>query len=355
MNNNQKIDIHRIVAYTHADDGTMEIVQYVRTWGISKTNKIYNRERKMMAIRMNKNGFFFLNGPLIRPFTIKHLENFIASHIIRQFLIENVPFVELMIKHDLMKHRTFNYIIKNKLTSLKKMIADEYKLPYTVCKKIIDASLTMGYTQFHHLELIKFNLTHHADHIQNMQKINMGMFTNNNYFTMFIDTIKMARTLDKKVNAAWSFNRLKEEHDEMAVIITDITLTAEDRDLYIRKIFTEFAEYSNFHLITRTKELALEGKRQNHCVSSYTSKIDLGKCAIYRVENYTLELEPNGSGIKVAQFRGYGNASAPSELVERVFTMIKEFNQSKGTLIADTPNAALAPVRVVDNLDDLLF
>ena len=41
---------------------------------------------------------------------------------------------------------------------------------------------------------------------------------------LFIDTCKMARTLDRKVNCSWSIKRLTQEHDDWAREITNTVL-----------------------------------------------------------------------------------------------------------------------------------
>jgi hypothetical protein len=142
----------------------------------------------------------------------------------------------------------------------------------------------------------------------------------------------MGKTLNRKVNCSWSARRLKEEHDEWSKEITDIVFTEGDRPLNINDIFIEFSDMSGFNLLTTTKEMNIEGRKQSHCVATYVNKVDSGSCAIYSIDDYTLELNSKWienytkKVIFINQFRGYKNCDAPKELYNLVLDKLNEFN-----------------------------
>ena len=81
-----------------------------------------------------------------------------------------------------------------------------------------------------------------------------------------------------------------------------------------------------------------EGMLQNHCVGSYINRINEGKCAIFHIEGFTLEVSNSESvwlftntqksddKLFYVQFRGHHNSSPPKHLEDAVNSKIKEFN-----------------------------
>jgi hypothetical protein len=318
-----KVEKTRLVAYTRTDS-TFELVVYKRVWGISKTNIMYNRQSKVESFVLSKNGFFYVRGKLVRPLTLKAINDSDYTKEIIKFITPYTPFVELLNTHSLLIHKTFNYIIEHKLTSLKKMLSYEYGLPYPVIKTLKAAKV---FQNPDNLEQFRIKVFFAKDYITNYSNINMEYFADWKTYELFRDTIDMARTLGYKVNAAWSLKRLKAEHDYFATVLTDITLTATDKLLCIGRKFLDFEEFSGYHMIKSTKELALEGKKQSHCVVSYTDKINRWESAIYHIDGYTLELVPDGKELRINQLRGYKNDSAPEELELSVRNKLAEFNE----------------------------
>lgn len=323
-NDNDTVNKLRLIAYLR-DDDTFEIALYEKKWGISKTNRIYNREKKLMSIYKSKNGYFYKTKTLLRPLTLKFINTLVYRREIIVFLTPYLPFLELMDKYTLLEHRTINYIIEHKITSLKKMLTFDYRLPFPVIKKIMNLPRWNGKQSD-----FKFNTYQCREYIDNFENINTEIFDKHANYQIFIDLISMARTLGYRVNASWSIKRMKIEHDKYAEILTDITFTVKDRPLNIGQEYLDFAEFSGYHIIKGTKELALESQRQKHCVASYAEKVDYKRCGIYHVNGYTLELAIENAVLKMAQFRGFRNADAPEELENEVLGKLLEFNEKKG-------------------------
>jgi ABC-type oligopeptide transport system ATPase subunit len=143
----------------------------------------------------------------------------------------------------------------------------------------------------------------------------------------------MAKTLDKRINCSWSIKRLTQEHDKWSEEMTDILFTHNNRNLNIAKIFKDFAKESGYNIIKDVKNLNLEGKKMGHCVASYVSKIESCKCAIFHVNDYTLELikeyyPDSDSRLIIGQFSGKHNIKIPSkELTKEVKTALDKFNE----------------------------
>jgi hypothetical protein len=100
----------------------------------------------------------------------------------------------------------------------------------------------------------------------------------------------------------------------------------------VNQMFIKFSEMSGFKLLTTTKEMNYEGRKNNHCVATYVSNVDSGQSGIYSIDDYTLELVNTWSNdykktvLKINQFRGYSNCQAPSDLFDSVKSKVDEFN-----------------------------
>lgn len=143
----------------------------------------------------------------------------------------------------------------------------------------------------------------------------------------------MAYTLGKKVNCMWSISRLKEEHDLWSKEITQTLLSFEPLvNLTINEIYIKFAEFSGFKLLKTNRDMMHEGLIQKHCVASYISQVNSGNCAIYSVNDFTLQLSVNTyekRKIIINQFKGQYNNPAPIDLINLVKEKLDEFNDYK--------------------------
>lgn len=229
-----------------------------------------------------------------------------------------------MVKHKLLLNKSFNYISKHKLTSLKKMLQFTYKVTYPLAKKIHE-NITYRHT-------FKKISNEYTDYVTNIHKFNFDFFEIDNTNILY-DSLSMAKTLNNKINLSWSVKRLKKEHDKMSKIITDITYSELNMPLNNHIIYKKFAEFSGYKLLESSKELVYEGMKRKHCVGTYVNRVNSHLSGIYSINEYTLELnkvyddETSRYIIKLNQFRGFNNKLAPEKLIIEVEHKINEFNR----------------------------
>lgn len=334
MNNgSNKIERDRVCVFLK-ETGDFEIAWFRKSWGMSKTSRVYSREKKIQSIFKSKNGFFFVKGKIIKPLTLGTIRCSTFSRTVLKFLCKYIPSLEIQDKNNLLLTKSLNYLIEHKITSLRKMLNFKYNLPYPTIKKLLGNRIVQQH-QGSGDNRFDFLITKNRDYITNLENLNMEFLSDYKIYNMFVDAVNMARILDKKVNATWSIKRLKQEHDAFASEITDITYTFDNRKLNIAEIFIKFAEFSKYHMLTTTKEMSLESKKQKHCVASYVGKVDKHECAIYHIEEHTLEVGFKNGLLANIQFRGYDNQDPPEKLLLAVNDKIAEYNAIHGTFSKD--------------------
>ncbi len=304
-------------------NGDFTIVSFVRKFGISKTNKMYNRESKEFSIIKKGNKFYYKRKNIILPLVYNHILGLpISYEIIMNVLVNRLPWFRYMTEHDVCRKVSFNTLVSKKIFSLEKALKHEYKLNGPTSKELYKIK------NDHRTKSIKY----YIDYLDNAENLYNTLGTYD--FSTFYDTLKMAKILDRRVNCSWSARRLKEEHDKWAKEITDIVFVEGDRPMSVNQIFIKFSEMSGFKLLKTTKEMNYEGRKNNHCVATYVSNVDNGRSGIYSIGDYTLELVNTWSidhskpGLKINQFRGYSNCEAPSDLFDLVKSKLDEFNGS---------------------------
>jgi len=316
--------IKKKVVVFFSTNGDFEIAWYFKKWGISKNNIIYNREKKIFSIYKTSNGFFCKSNGKIKPLTLNDIYSQDNNKNVINFLIKIFPPLEIMVKHELLLNKSFNYISKHKLTSLKKMLQFTYKVTYPLAKKIHE-----NITYRHTFRKIS---NEYADYVTNIHKFNFDFFEIDNTNILY-DSLSMAKTLNNKINLSWSVKRLKKEHDKMSKIITDITYSELNMPLNNHIIYKKFAEFSGYKLLDSSKELVYEGMKRKHCVGTYVNRVNSHLSGIYSINEYTLELnkvyddETSRYIIKLNQFRGFNNKLAPEKLIIEVEDKINEFNR----------------------------
>jgi hypothetical protein len=302
-------------------NGDFSIVSFIKRYGISKTNRIYSRESKVFSIIKKGNKFYYKNKNKILPLTYNNILSLgggVSETIIIE-LVKRLPWLRYITENVVCHHVSFNTLFTKKIFSLEKALKFEYKLNGPT-SKVLHNSVS---------DMRKKMIKHYVDYLQNTDSLAHTLPSYD--FGIFYDTVKMAKILDKKVNCSWSAKRLKEEHDKWAKEITDIVFVAGDREMYINELFVKFSEFSGFKLLRTTKEMNYEGRKNNHCVATYVSKVDGGNCGIYSIGDYTLELNKEWNHkfdkqyLIIRQFRGYRNEQAPEHLVDMVKNKLKEF------------------------------
>lgn len=321
MNENSHNFIKHRLGIFDEPNGDFNIVFFKRTYGISKSSIIYNRESKVFSIIKKGNKFYFKNNVGLKPLTFNHLFNCNHYDLIKNELVIRLPWLRYLTEYTILQNVSLNTIYSKKLFSFEKALKYEYKLPCPSAKLLYDMRNISNETKY---------LRYYVEYLINVENLHNTLPTYN--FHTFYDTVKMAKTLNRKVNCSWSARRLKEVHDEWSKEITDIVFTEGDRILNINKLFVEFSEFSGFELLRTTKELAIEGKKQSHCVATYANVVDSGNSAIFHINGFTLELtsrytqDYSSKILIIKQFRGYKNCDAPKELYNLVLDKLNEFN-----------------------------
>lgn len=319
MNERHNIFVSTRCGIFEEPNGDFNIVGFRRKYGISKTNKIYNRESRIFSIIKKDNKFYYKQNKTILPLTYAHLMGLSMDYNILPTLVKKLPWMRYLTEHNVCRSVSFNTLFSKKIFSLEKALRHEFKLPLPVAKLLSD----MNEYQVSYLK-------YYIEYLDNVENLHNTLPTYD--FSIFYDTVKMAKTLDKRVNCSWSPKRLKDEHDKWSKEITDIVFTEGDRKLTLSDIYLKFAESSGFKILQTTKEMNIEGRKQNHCVATYVSKADNGNCAIYSISGYTLELNKKWVDnhtkqiLAIAQFRGYKNCDAPKELYDMVNNELTKFN-----------------------------
>ena len=257
----------------------------------------------------------------IKPLIYNHLRGCEHNNLIISELVSKLPWLRYLTEHNVIQSVSFNTIYSKKLFSLDKALKYQYKLPSPTAKLLYGLK-----NQSHQVNYLRY----YIEYLANVENLHNTLPTYD--FGIFYDTVKMAKTLDRKVNCSWSARRLKEEHDEWSKEITDIVFTEGDRTMSINDIFIKFADESGFKLLRTTKEMNIEGRKNDHCVATYVTKVDNGNCGIYSIDGYTLELNTKwvnnhtSLALVIAQFRGYKNCNAPEVLYDMVKGELYKFN-----------------------------
>ena len=323
----QGYTLKRIVAFTFAN-GDMNIITFQHSHGISVTNKKYKSEKVLSNIiyKVGTNKWYFKYGSLIRHLTITDLintsncvgcYNFKGSELYK-FLVVKIGWLRNLVEENsLVTSLTVNLIITHKLYNKKAVYRYLFGVPYSIAEIFMSNNINYNYGNYHKMikELKKCLI--------NIENLKEELFKD----VYFMDTCKMAGILGKKVNCSWSSNRLKLEHNKYSKEVTQVLNVYEEiRVLKVKNIFKEFAKYSNFRILGTNHELIEDGMKMNHCVGSYSSSVDQGYCGIYKVEEYTLELQNRNNKLVMVQLRGYHNELAPEELCSIVDDYLDSFN-----------------------------
>jgi len=329
MNNTSYHESNRVGLFKE-NNGEFSLVFFTRTYGISKTNKWYSHEKRVATISYKGGKFWFINNfhrKYVTHLTLSGIGQ-IPLHqreVMLNYLTKKFSWINFMIEHQVLHNVSFNTIVSKKIYSLRKALTHQYKVPYPVAKLIHKQTKSSGY----HTAI---NLIHYLDYIKGITNLREEWFKDGNQRSIFHDTLKMGKTLNKQVNCSWSNKRLKLEHDKWSEEISHVIFIDGNRDMRINESFIDFNSFAGYHILTTTKEMAIEGKRNNHCVASYINKVEGGYSAIYRIGDYTLELIRQRCdktyALKIGQIRGYGNCSAPDYIKDDVMKNIIEYNKN---------------------------
>ncbi len=310
-------------------DGSFEICNFTRKFGISKTNIIYSREKKTSSLIYKNKKFYYRHGTMLKHAMYSDIPSNFKYAL--DFLTEKFPWLRNVSENKHCHNIALSTIMTYKLFNADKILKHIYKVPTRVIKVLTDdydGRHNIGYSQ-----MPKKQWDRIKPYLINIENLKID-FIRNQYFH---DTIEMAIKLDKRVNCSWSLNRLKTEHDIWSKELRFIMLEFEPLiDLDPSKIYKDFEAFTGYKLLTTNHELIAEGQKNNHCVAGYVDSVRRGQCGIYQVSGYTLEvrygvnyysdMSKNKKTMVFSQLRGYKNADAPVKLNMVVKEYINAFN-----------------------------
>ncbi len=347
-------------------NGDFSIVLFHIKWGLSITNKMYKSQSAVASVSYKKadNKFWLImrrkgkRGLL--PLTYANLGAAFGmrAEAVKDKMQEKFGWLRFIREKNVLMNVAFNTIVKKKLFSYEAALRHMYKTPYPVAQKLHEVK--SGNSNIMHT-LGSKGFDAFLRHMSNIENISDEQVKS----TIFWDTVRMARILDRKVNCSWSDTRMRNEHDTWAKEITSVLLNVNDRQMKVHKLFMKFQELSNYQLLTSTREMSLEGMVNQHCVASYVSKVDQGRCAIFHLNHgsaldygYTLEVVRNVDAhgcpeLAMLQCRGLRNCDAPSELRDEVKSKLDKFNEILKEKFANGEDLANAGEEEMTSLNKL--
>lgn len=157
---------------------------------------------------------------------------------------------------------------------------------------------------------------------------------------MYRDTVRLARALRQRgftgaLRAFKQVQQLQRLHDRLADELNQKDFEGQVRKLEVKfgKVLPKpvFPATEKIVPIRTVRDLVMESRDMQHCVSTYVEKNIQGKCSIYRVlghERGTVEIDTSGTSPVVAQVRLFRNGVPDGE----TFAMVNkwfETNQEK--------------------------
>ena len=296
FNSPSDYDKLRLVLFEH-NENDFEISLFKNTFGISITNRIYSRQKKIESMIYKNGKFWHLTRGHVRPLIYSNLNMFRLNYeakddsdsFILKFLRKRFFWFSTIEESSLSYGINLNNIIKHKLYGINDLNRFVLKVPNNIAKIILDSNLfnqirnrTSYSTNKVWLDMLKY--------IDNVQNLKPNIVSH----PYFYDTVQMAKTLGRKMNCNWGEKKLKTMHNSWGLEIANIVLDCEEEyDLNIRDVYKDFAEYSGFNLLRTNKDMLREGIIQKHCVATYISQVNKGDTGIYNIDGYTLQLKVN--------------------------------------------------------------
>jgi hypothetical protein len=327
FNSRPDCSIQRDVCFERTD-GSFEICCFKRTFGMTKTNRIYSREKKVKSLIYKNKKLYFKNGTSLKHAMYTDINcHFYFAY---DFLQEKFRWLRNIKENKFCHNISLSSVMTYKLFNADKVLKHLYKAPLSVINV-----LTKEYEEkskgYGHIS--KFDWKRMSPYLINIENLKIELFTNH----LFRDTIETAIKLNKVVNCSWSEKRLKLEHDAWAKELRKIMLEFEPIiQLNPHKIFEDFEQFTGYKMLRTNHELIEEGHKQDHCVAGYGSSVSNGYSGIYHVSGYTLEVsyradynyksKLNKKVLNYSQLRGFRNSSAPKELDDIVRSYITAFN-----------------------------
>lgn len=332
----------RTVAFEYSN-GDVRIARINKRYGISTTNKMFSGESNEWVIiyKKDQDKYYFQRNYNFKGYCLNDL-GYGVDDILKTYLCNKFPVLRTAFEQREKCHYfgavLINVIARKKIFSQKAMLRHIWGTPYKVAENLMNVK-NMDPNQWNEIRQALYNV----------ENIREGFFEDK----YFRDTRKFAAALGKKINCAWSEKRMKLQHDIWAKEVVEIILEFEElRNLNIRQIYKDFADFSGIQMFLTNHELIAEGRKMSHCVGTYSGEVDAGRSAIYTYGIGTLELGTTSDSediektvLYIKQFRGYDNKPVPSNEYAFVKNKINEFNKS----------IRAHEYELVEEIDDLPF
>lgn len=311
-NEPHKYQYHRKVLFEK--DNSFNIIEETISIRISTNNKMYFVQTNKTSYVYKDNKFWFIQGigkhSRVLPLVLAHFTSSILEVFLNKF-----SWLRFIHENQVFNNVPFNTIVKYKLYNYNDLLKYIYKSNLPTAKLMLKSNIS------------SYRFKEISKHCINLNENSNTELFNTINLDSFNDTIRMANILNKKVNCQWSIKRLTQEHDNWAKEITNIVMEESNRPLNIKAEYLEFAKQNpDLKIITTTKELALEGLIQSHCVATYSSSIDNGNCAIFHINGYTADIRLHNKVLLLNQFKGYKNCQAPEELNSFLLEKLENYN-----------------------------
>jgi len=310
------------------DNKDFRVVHFTNNLSFSKNNIIYRRDKTDYIIiykHATKSFYLKINGHF-KPLTVLTFKNYCYHSDVQKYLLSKFGWIRNALELDLTHHITLTTILKKKLFNREKLIKHIFGVNHNVAKVLTEVSV-----EAHHIRYLWKKYNHL---FYNLDKLTPEFLRNH----LLQDTCKFAQSFNEKINCAWGEKRFKQFHDELYKKHIDVILEFEPLSLLnVAEVYLDFAKYSGYKILISNHDLIAEGKKQSHCVGTYSPQVNSGTCAIFSIGAYTLDLrfsipwdrnkELKDKILHIAQFRGYSNCDAPKELYAEVQEYIDEFNK----------------------------
>ncbi len=315
----------RTVAFEYSN-GDVRIAKINKRYGISTTNKMFSGESNEWVIiyKKEQNKYYFQRKYTFKGYCLGDLgfnkDNKVKIYLCSKFPVLRTAFEQLE-KCYYFNAVQVNVIASKKIFSQKAMLRHIWGTPYKIAEILMNVN-NMTPPLWNEIKQSLYNI----------ENIRPGLFNDEH----FRDTRKFAAALGKKINCAWSEKRLKLQHDIWTKEVVETILEFEElRDLKIREIFKDFADFSGLKLFLTNHELIAEGKKMSHCVGTYSGEVDAGRSAIYSYGDGTLELgvgtdweNLNKTILQFRQYKGYNNKDISGVNYKFIISKLKEFNDT---------------------------
>lgn len=209
----------------------------------------------------------------------------------KKYIINEIPWIKFIFDLDLPV--TFNTIVTKKLYSTKKLLRWYWSANYQTAIKLN----SIKDNQY------KYLIRKNIKNINNINNINPKIFDsdpikNNHHLKLFINTLNLAVKCSKKINAAWSFNRLYNEYNKLNKTILNKLYENYNKPIIISDIFKPIINFlldRNYYIPKDYKELSKLSDREEtiNCIISNISSNTLQFMLIVYKNNLLITIFAN--------------------------------------------------------------